>query len=154
MLSVVRGEPDGVRHGWVESFIPVRDLWLWFYNPSWMRAGVRSFRAVKRYLYILIGLFLLLALNFVYGSVYHVPRDFDIAYIAKNCEAIPSEFRQNISAHIFYDGSVDGGLYIFDSGGSSPDVFEAAFRPIWTEPLCFPVFGCLVPPNFYAGCFP
>ena len=109
---------------------------------------------MKLYLYILIGLFLLLVINFVYGTVYSVPRDYDFAYIAKNCDAIPSEYRQNISAHITYDSAIDGGLYIFDHipGESSPSDFEAGFRPIWTELLCFPVFGCIVPPILGVGC--
>ena len=109
---------------------------------------------MKRYLALIVVVFLLLLLNFTYGHAYLIAKDCDIAYIAKNCSAIGNYERKNIADHITYDHDAGGGLYIFDhvQGKSSPGDFEAAFRPILTEPLCFAIVGCLIPPTLGTAC--
>ncbi len=81
-------------------------------------------------------------------------RHFDTAYVAKNCDGIPSEHLATITKHITYDRDVGGAEYIYDytPGEFSDRDFVAAHRSIWSEYFCLPSFGCIFPPELTSSC--
>ncbi|MEP3847350.1 MAG: hypothetical protein ABJM43_18555 [Paracoccaceae bacterium] len=81
-------------------------------------------------------------------------RDHDIAYIGKNCVGISVDQAQSIAKHITHDSTFGGAWYIFDQtpGQFSDGDFEAAWRPMFTEVLCFPIVGCAIPPALRNDC--
>ncbi|NKW78746.1 hypothetical protein HGD90_04895 [Rhodobacteraceae bacterium R_SAG7] len=81
-------------------------------------------------------------------------RDHDKAYIGKNCVGISEDQALNIAKHITSDGTFGGTWYIFNQtpGQFSDGDFEAAWRPMFSEVLCFPIAGCVIPPSLRNDC--
>ena len=102
----------------------------------------------------MLAVLIALAANYVYGIAGSVSKDNDFKYIAENCSRITPEQAENIAAHITYDRSFFGNIYIFDqvAGEFSKGDFEAAFRGPSSEFFCLPVAGCLFPPILRKAC--
>jgi hypothetical protein len=88
------------------------------------------------------------------GDVRKVSMTYDLSFLARNCPAIPTEHRHEISEHILADAEFDGTLYIYedDPASDTGKAFEAGFRGRMSEFLCAPGVGCLLPPELSADC--
>ncbi len=88
------------------------------------------------------------------SDVRKISMTYDLAYLVRNCPAIPTEHREEISKHILADAEFDGTLYIYenDPASATAKAFEAGFRGRMSEFLCAPGLGCLLPPALSADC--